>query len=86
MLALNINLVLLGLVLIIVLSYWIFVFIIFYHLVRFGVGTLPKTLSAFFVLGSLVLFSTCVFLFSTINFGALTQQTLQSINGTLQKQ
>ncbi len=83
MLALNINIVMIALALIIIVSFWIFVFIIFYHLVRFGVGTLPKTFSALFILGSLILFSTCIFFFSTVDFNNINRLTIQSINNTL---
>ena len=47
---------------------WLFVFFIFYHIVRFGVGTQPKIGSAIFVLGSLVLFFMSVTFFSIINW------------------
>ncbi len=36
------------------LAYWTGAFLIFYHLIRFGVGAGPKKLSAFFLGGSLV--------------------------------
>jgi len=36
--------------------FWMVVFIIFYHLTRFGIGTLPKKFSAAFLAGSVALF------------------------------
>ncbi len=35
--------------------YLIFVFIIIYHLIRFGIGTKPKSLALFFFWGSIFL-------------------------------
>ena len=54
--------------------YWIFNFIIFYHLTRFGIGTLPKKLAAVFLLGSVGLFSFSVMLFENININNLSRQ------------
>jgi len=67
----DINLILLAIALLLILVYWISSFIIFYHLVRFGVGTQPKIISAVFVLGSLVLFFTSTVLFAGIDTGRL---------------
>ena len=63
-----------ALALILILSFWIYIFVIFYHLVRFGIGTQPKVLSAMFVLGSMILFFICVFLFSGIDWNNVTFQ------------
>jgi hypothetical protein len=71
---LDINLILLAIALLLILVYWISSFIIFYHLVRFGVGTQPKIISAVFVLGSLVLFFTSTVLFSGIDTSRLNYQ------------
>lgn len=37
-------------------AYWIFNFVIIYHLLRFGVGVQPKRFAAIFLLGSIFLF------------------------------
>lgn len=48
-------------------AFWILAFFIFYHLTRFGVGILPKRLSALFLVGAVILFSTSVLFYSTLN-------------------
>jgi hypothetical protein len=48
--------------------YWIFVFTIFYHLTRFGIGTEPKKFAVLFLVGSVALFFLSFILFSTINY------------------
>ena len=35
--------------------YWIFAFVMVYHLTRFGIGTQPKRLAGIFLTGSLIL-------------------------------
>jgi len=65
------NIILLIIALFLILIYWISAFIIFYHLVRFGVGTQPKIISAVFVLGSLVLFFVSTVIFSGIDTSRL---------------
>ncbi|MEI8061812.1 MAG: hypothetical protein WCG97_00750 [bacterium] len=35
--------------------YWSFVFIVIYHLIRFGVGTLPKKIAVIFLAGGIML-------------------------------
>ena len=47
--------------------FWIAVFVILYHLTRFGVGVQPKRLAAAFLLGALVFFCTNIFLFANLN-------------------
>ncbi len=64
----NINFVLMGLAVLLIFSFWIYIYIIFYHLIRFGIGSQPKLLSAIIVLGSLLLFFIAVILFSNINW------------------
>lgn len=68
MLFLDPNIIFIILALLLIFIFWLFVFVIFYHLVRFGVGTQPKIGSAIFVLGSLVLFFMSVTFFSIINW------------------
>ncbi len=48
-----------------------FVFIIIYHLIRFGVGTKPKMLALIFFLGSILLLVLTLFAFSQINWGEI---------------
>jgi hypothetical protein len=77
---LDINVVLVAIAFLLIIVYWISVFIIFYHLVRFGVGRQPKILSALFVLGSFILFFISIVLFSNINTGQLNIQLQNIIN------
>lgn len=60
-------------ILMVVLSffYWGVVFIILYHLTRFGIGVQPKRLAATFLFGSMVLFSVSVILRVNIDINAL---------------
>ncbi len=59
------TLILLILILLLLFVYWIMTFIIFYHLVRFGIGNQPKKFVAVFLLGSIGLFfMSTAFLFS----------------------
>jgi hypothetical protein len=44
-------------------AFWMMVFVIFYHLTRFGVGTLPKKLSAIFLSGAVILFCASLLLY-----------------------
>jgi hypothetical protein len=50
--------------------YWIGAFTVMYHLIRFGIGTLPKKLALVFLLGSIFLFFmtsiACVMSYGTI--------------------
>jgi len=47
--------------------YFWYTFCIIYHLIRFGVGTKPKSLSLIFLIGSFVLFTFTVLAFLKIN-------------------
>jgi uncharacterized membrane protein YqhA len=49
-------LVTLGIFLLITFLYWLGAFVALYHLIRFGVGTLPKKLAFIFFLGSIGLY------------------------------
>lgn len=51
--------------------YWIFAFIILYHLTRFGVGTQPKKFAAIFLGGSLIFSSFAVAMFLEIEITKL---------------
>lgn len=68
------------------LVYWIFNFIILYHLARFGVGVQPKKLAAAFLLGSVVLFSVSVLFLGNIDInkfeGRLDKYLNSSFNVT----
>lgn len=61
---------LIGILLIIIslLCYWITVFIIFYHLIRFGVGTQPKKIALLFLLGAIGFFFVSVALFMSVDW------------------
>lgn len=48
-------------------AYWVFNFVILYHLTRFGIGVQPKKFAAIFLLGSVGLFFISVLLFADIN-------------------
>jgi hypothetical protein len=62
------------------LVYWLLAFIIFYHLIRFGVGTQPKKIAAIFLLGAVGLFFVSVASFVRVDFQS-TGAALASILG-----
>ena len=47
--------------------YWAYVFVTFYHLVRFGVGTRPKIFALIFLAGSAVFFAVTMFFYHRAN-------------------
>lgn len=51
--------------------YWGAVFVILYHLTRFGIGVLPKRIAAIFLFGSLVLSVVAVILFESVDVNVL---------------
>lgn len=53
------------------LVFWTSCFAVFYHLIRFGVGTLPKRLSALFLVGSVTLFCFAVVLYIKLDIASL---------------
>jgi hypothetical protein len=55
------------------LLFWLMVFTILYHLVRFGVGTKPKRFAAAFFLGSILLFSASFVLYLNLDLANLMQ-------------
>lgn len=66
-----------------IIFYWVYAFVILYHLTRFGVGVQPKKFALFFLIGSALLFFVSVLIFATIDVSAtITQITklLQSFN------
>ncbi|MDB5266189.1 MAG: hypothetical protein JWN89_4 [Parcubacteria group bacterium] len=52
--------------------FWSEVFIILYHLTRFGIGTQPKRYAAVFFLGSIILFLVSVVAYFTLDFSTLS--------------
>lgn len=71
MLFLDPNLIFIILSSLLIFLFWLFVFVIFYHLVRFGVGTQPKAGAAIFVFGSLTLFFMSILFFSNIDWSII---------------
>lgn len=65
------------------LFFWSFCFIIFYHLIRFGVGTQPKKLAAIFLIGSVVLYCITIILFISIDMNSLRNNFRQIQTNTL---
>ena len=55
------------LVLVAFIIYWGFTFIIIYHLIRFGIGVQPKRFAAIFFLGSVILSSIALILFTSVD-------------------
>ncbi len=51
--------------------YWGFNFIVIYHLTRFGVGTQPKKMAAFFLMGAIIIFMFSITVFPYIDFGSI---------------
>jgi hypothetical protein len=51
--------------------FWITVFVILYHLTRFGVGVAPKRLAAAFLFGAVALFCAALILFITMDLTRL---------------
>lgn len=47
--------------------YWGFTFTILYHLTRFGIGVQPKRFAAIFLLGSVILSSVALILFTSVD-------------------
>jgi hypothetical protein len=58
-------------VIFIFLSFWTAGFAVFYHLTRFGVGTLPKRLAAGFLVGSVFVFCTALISYLKIDLVTL---------------
>jgi hypothetical protein len=53
---------------ILLLIYFIYIFLIQYHLIRFGVGIRPKIMAAVFVFGSLILLLPVIFFYIKFDF------------------
>lgn len=65
----------LGILILIV--YLVYNFLIFYHLVRFGIGTQPKAIGALFTFGSMFIFAANVILFLMVDFTVLQSQLIK---------
>lgn len=53
------------------LGFWLVAFIIIYHLARFGIGVLPKKLSAIFLIGALGIFTWCVVTYMKLDIASI---------------
>ncbi len=53
------------------LIYWTYVFVIIYHLVRFGVGPKPKLFAMIFLAGAVILFTAAIYSFSRVDLTKL---------------
>lgn len=49
------------------LAFWSAAFAVFYHLTRFGVGILPKRLSALFLIGAMLIFAISIVLYQKVD-------------------
>ena len=58
------------------LVYWLIVFIILYHLSRFGVGTQPKKFAAGLLFGSVILSGITIVLFVSVDFPTLLSELM----------
>ncbi len=62
--------------------FWIFNFIILYHLIRFGVGVQPKKFAAIYLSGSALLFSFAILFFLKVDFLTIKDQLEIIINNS----
>ena len=58
--------------------FWIGVFILLYHLLRFGIGLQPKKIALVFFLGSVVVFTITHTLYEAVDFDSLLE-TLRNL-------
>ena len=65
------KLIFVAIVLFFLLAYWVFNFIILYHLDRFGIGTQPKKFAVVFFLGSICLFFVSALFFANLDLNSL---------------
>jgi hypothetical protein len=63
--------------------YWTVVFVILYHLVRFGIGTQPKKIALIFLLGAIGLFFLSVSLFAGVNIQTAASESWNFISGAV---
>jgi hypothetical protein len=59
--------------------YWVFNFIVLYHLTRFGVGTQPKKFAAVFLLGSVVLFVMSALLLNNVDLKKINEIDIRTV-------
>lgn len=63
---------------VIMFAYWMGAFFILYHLIRFGIGTLPKRIAAIFLGGSIFLTIISILLFNEARIAGLPGLTSTS--------
>ncbi len=63
----SVKLIVTVIILVFFLVYWMYDFVMLYHLTRFGIGTQPKKLAAVFLLGSIVLVIISAALFANLH-------------------
>ena len=51
--------------------YWVNVFLVIYHLTRFGIGVRPKVIALVFFMGAIVLFAVAAGLAYRVNLAAI---------------
>lgn len=56
---------------VIFLGFWTLVFIILYHLTRFGVGVQPKRFAAVFLFGAIIIFAVALISFVSIDLSII---------------
>ncbi|MBI4920054.1 hypothetical protein HY838_02095 [Candidatus Azambacteria bacterium] len=65
-------------------AYWVYSFLIVYHLFVFGIGAKPKIIAAIFVIGSLTLFAATVYAITSLNFADVINKLID-IGSRIQK-
>ncbi|MEK7135451.1 MAG: hypothetical protein AAB780_01970 [Patescibacteria group bacterium] len=53
-------------------GFWITSFTILYHLIRFGIGVLPKKLAVLFLVGAISLFTWSIILFARLDLNNIS--------------
>lgn len=53
-------------------GFWITSFAILYHLIRFGIGVLPKKLAVLFLVGAISLFTWSIILFTRLDLNNIS--------------
>jgi hypothetical protein len=66
---------------IVFLVYWVFSFIVFYHLIRFGIGTLPKKIATVYFMGSVVFFCIVFLLFVSVDLSVVKSNIILLFSG-----
>ncbi len=60
--------------------FWLFAFIILYHLIRFGIGTFPNKIAFIFFAGSIILSFCTALLFIPIDFDKLKDKLITFVS------